>query len=144
MKKLLHIVVIPVLATALTVMLGLTAASAASKSGKFRWLAAAGITEFGFLCSFPTPCPDSAEAENGDIIEITGEGTLEILKAEPKQVHGGGSYRHTDEFGNLVDVGTWTARNLLSFEDFGPSKILPREWRQGRGPDPDSHGLRFR
>ncbi len=133
MKKLLHCVVIAVLATAMTAMLGLTAASADSDSGKFRWLAGAGMTDFGFLCSFPTPCPDAAEASsNGDMIEITGEGTLRIQNGKPNWVRGAGSYRHTDDVGNLVDVGTWTARKLLSFEDFGPSTILPAEWRQGR------------
>lgn len=133
MKKLLHFVAIPVLATALTVMLGLTAASAASDSGNFRWLAAAGMHDFRFLCLGATPCPDAAEAtSNGDMIEITGEGTLRIHKGKPKQVRGAGSYRHTDSLGDLVDIGTWTARKLLSFEDFGPSSTLPPEWRQGQ------------
>ncbi len=133
MKRLLHFVVIPVLATALTAMLGLTTASAASTSGKYRWLAAAGMTELGFACIGAPPCPDAAEAmSNGDIIEITGEGTLRIQKGKPNWVRGAGSYRHTDENGELVDVGTWTARKLLSFEDFGPSSTLPPEWRQGQ------------
>ena len=133
MKKLLHFVVIPVFATALTVMLGLTAASAQSDSGNFRWLAAAGMHDFGFLCLGATPCPDAAEAtSNGDMIEITGEGTLRIQNGKPNWVRGAGSYRHTDEFGNLVDIGTWTARKLLSFESFGPSMTLPANWMQGR------------
>ncbi len=133
MKKLLHFVVIPVLATALTVMLGLTAASADRESGKFRWIAASGMTVFGFSCLGPPPCPDAAEAtSNDDMIEITGEGTLRIQQGKPTQVRGGGSYRHTDSLGNVVDVGTWTARKLLSFEDFGPSTSLPANWRQGR------------
>ena len=133
MKKLLHFVVIPVLATALTAMLGLTAALADSDSGKFRWLAGTGMTDFGFVCSLGTPCPDAAMASsNGDMIEITGEGTLRIHEGKPKQVRGAGSYRHTDAMGNLVDLGTWTARKLLSFESFGPSNILPANWSQGR------------
>ncbi len=76
--------------------------------------------------------PDAAEAENGDMIEITGEGTLRIQKGQSNWVRGAGSYRHTDENRDLVDIGTWTARTLLSFEDFGPSTILPANWRQGR------------
>ncbi len=132
MKKLLHFVVISVLATALTVILGLTAASADSESGKFRWIAASGMTVFGFSCLGPPPCPDAAVAENGHMIEITGEGTLRIHEGKPERVRGTGSYRHTDSLGDLVDVGTWTARKLLSFEDFGPSTSLPANWRQGR------------
>lgn len=133
MKKQLHFVVIPVLATVLTAMLGLTSASAEGDSGKFRWLAATGMTDFGSVCSLGVPCPDAAVASsNFDVIEITGEGTLRIHKGKPKQVRGAGSYRHTTMGGDLVDLGTWTARKLLSFESFGPSNILPANWLQGR------------
>jgi hypothetical protein len=141
MKKLLRFFIIPVLATALTATLGLTSASAHSDSGEFRWLASAGMHDFGPLCPGPTDCPDAAMAPNGDIIEIVGEGTLSIKDNKRKKkghghkhkgkVSGSGSYRHTDSAGNVVDVGTWTARKLLDFESFGPSKIFPPHWLQG-------------
>jgi hypothetical protein len=144
MKKLLRFFIIPVLATALTATLGLTSASAHSDSGEFRWLASAGMHDLGFLCGEPQDplCPDAAMASNGDVIEIVGEGTLRIKDDKHKKkghghkhkgkVSGSGSYRHTDSAGNVVDVGTWTARKLLDFESFGPSTVLPSHWLQGQ------------
>ena len=141
MKKLLRFFIIPVLATALTATLGLTSASAHSDSGEFRWLASAGMHDFGLLCPGPTPCPDAAMASNGHTIEIVGEGTLRIKDDKHKKkghghkhkgkVSGNGSYRHTDSAGMVVDVGTWTAKKLMDFESFGPSTMLPSHWLQG-------------
>ena len=141
MKKLLRFFIIPVLATALTATLGLTSASAHSDSGEFRWLASAGMHDFGFLCIGPPGCPDAAMASNGDTIEIVGEGTLRIKDDKHKKkghghkhkgkVSGNGSYRHTDSAGMVVDVGTWTAKKLMDFESFGPSTMLPSHWLQG-------------
>jgi hypothetical protein len=71
-------------------------------------------------------------ASNGDIMEIVGEGTLEIDDGDPEDVDGGGSYRHTDAIGNVKDVGTFTATKLKSFESFGGSNVTPSTWRLGR------------
>lgn len=102
-------------------------------TGEFRWLASAGMHLGGFLCDGPTPCPDAALAEDGNLIEIVGEGTLRIRRGRPKKVHGGGSYRQTDMYGNItgLGVGTWTAKKLKSFESFGPSMILLLSFEQG-------------
>jgi hypothetical protein len=105
--------------------------------GEFRWLAATGLTEFGPLCEIGgPPCPDAALASNGDMIEITGEGTLEIDDGDPEDVSGGGSYRilkppYTPD--DVVDVGSWTATKLKSFVPLGPGTevTLPQEWKQG-------------
>lgn len=103
-------------------------------SGAFRWMACAGMQELGFLGFSGVGCPDAAVASNGDMIEIVGEGTLEIDNGEPEDVSGGGSYRQTNESGNVLDVGTFTATKLKSFESFGgsASPALPSNWRLGR------------
>lgn len=112
-----------------------TAAAREGDSGEFRWLACSGMHDFGSLGDRgdnPTTCPDSAQASsNGDVIDLTGEGKLRIHEGKPKQVSGGGSFRHMDADGNLIALGTWTARKLLSFESFGPSTSLPANWSQG-------------
>lgn len=103
-------------------------------SGGFRWMACAGMHELGFLGLSGVGCPDAAMASNDDAIEIVGEGTLEIDDGEPEDVSGGGSYRHTDASGMVLDVGTFTAIKLKSFESFGGSASpnIPSNWRLGR------------
>ena len=88
--------------------LGALPASSDSGSGTFRYLAGT-----DFLCGLePTACPDIAKADNGDTIEITGSGTL---STQPKSVGGGGTFTHKDPNGNVLDSGTWTAQELISF-----------------------------
>jgi hypothetical protein len=100
--------------------------------GEFRWLAATGMTEIGPLCALGTPCPDvGMEASNGDTIEIMGEGTLEIYDGDG-DVSGGGSYTHKNASGMVLDVGSFTAIKLKSFESFGGSSATPPTWRLGR------------
>lgn len=103
----------------------------------FRWLAGAGMFDGGFLCGGPPGCPDVATTTAGEhaaahsaTIELTGEGTLVVkdLKGELKpqkgrrSVTGGGSFR-IDHAG-VIRVGTWTAKRLVSFEDFGISPCV--------------------
>ncbi len=99
-------------------------ASADDPHPEFRWLAATGQSEIGDLCvPMDPPCPDGAIASsNGGTIEMTGEGKLSIEALddpEPRGVSGGGSYIHRDSTGAIVDIGTWTAEELLSFVRFG-------------------------
>jgi hypothetical protein len=70
------------------------------------------------LCKLePTACPDVARAANGDTIALTGQGTLSI---HPQSAMGSGTFVH--KAGSTVLArGTWTAQNLLSFNDYGPS-----------------------
>ncbi len=88
--------------------LGVLPASSSSGSATFQYLAGT-----NFLCGLaPNACPDIASADNGDTIEITGSGTLTI---HPKSVGGGGTFTHKDSNGNVLESGTWTAQELISF-----------------------------
>lgn len=71
-----------------------------------------------------------AEASNGDIIEVAGEGTLSV---HPKSVTGNGTFTHKDAGGNVVGSGSWTATQLLSFIEYGPSTDpgFPPSFRAG-------------
>jgi hypothetical protein len=90
-------------------------ASSESPSGTFRYLAGS-----DFLCGFfSAACPDVAMAENGDTIEIKGSGALSIY---PKSVTGSGTFKHKDATGTVVESGTWTAQELVSFV---PYVVLP-------------------
>ena len=66
--------------------------------------------------------PDVAEAANGDRVTLTGTGTLAL---HPKSVTGGGTFTHTTAGGTVLGTGTFTATELLSFESYGPSTLLP-------------------
>jgi hypothetical protein len=94
----------------------------------YRYLVGAGFTELGEVCALGIPCPDEAVASNGDTIEMSGEGTLRL----PHSVSGGGSFLHRDSAGNVLQVGTWTAKKLLSFESLGPGTGTPPTWEGGR------------
>jgi hypothetical protein len=100
-------------------VVGGSTAWAGSGSASFVFLAASGPT-----CSLPPLppsqggafCPDVTRAANGDTIEITGAGTLSIF---PKSVAGGGTFTHKNPAGGIIAFGVWTAKELLSFHDFG-------------------------
>jgi hypothetical protein len=70
----------------------------------------------------PLVPPDVAEAANGDRIILTGTGTLTL---HPKSATGGGTFTHTTAEGTVLATGTFTATELLSFESYGPSPLLP-------------------
>jgi hypothetical protein len=104
--------------------------------GEFRWLAATGLVVFGQLCDLGTPCPDAAleSGKKPDLVEIMGEGTLEI-DGRHRDITGGGSYRilkypHVTP-DDVLDFGSWTATKLKSFESFGPVADLPMQWEEG-------------
>ena len=84
----------------------------------------------GSFCAPAPPCPDVARAANGDTVEIAGAGTLSI---HPKSVAGGGTFTHKNSAGAVIATGTWTAIELLSFNDYGP---LPAAF----GLPPTFHG----
>ena len=71
------------------------------------------MADGGAICGFfPGACPDIARANNGDTIEISGTGMLTI---HPNSVGGAGTFKHKDPNGNLLESGTWTAQELVSF-----------------------------
>ncbi len=72
----------------------------------------------GLLCGLAQDaCPAVARADNGDTIEVTGEGTLRL---HPKGVSGMGTLVHRDASGKVVGLGEWHATELLSFKSYGP------------------------
>ena len=116
-------------------VMGTSAEADDSDERSYRWLAAAGMTEFGLLCDLPTPCPDVASSTARDAIEITGEGTLTVEvdgeDFDPEDATGGGSFRHVDTGGEVLGTGTWTVKKLISFEEYGAAGCCPPTWRQG-------------
>jgi len=101
-----------------------TKASKKAPSPSYQFLIYSGI-----LCEF-FPCPgfDQAAASNGDIIELSGQGTLSV---HPKSASGGGTFAHRNANGDILGMGNWTATDLISFKEFGPSPVRPPEWRAG-------------
>lgn len=73
--------------------------------------------------------PDVAEAANGDRVTLTGTGTLTL---HPKSATGGGTFTNTTAGGTVVAMGTFTATELLSFESYGPSPLLPAFLNSGQ------------
>ncbi len=74
-----------------------------------------------FLASLnPAFAPAKAMAANGEVIELSATGTLSVF---PKAVTGGGTFTHKDANGNVIGSGTWTATELLSFQNYGASPV---------------------
>ena len=113
-KKLRLLLAIVVLAVLLAGM-GSSVSLADSGHSEYVYLIGASSTEVP-LCSLdPSACPDVAMAPNGNIIDFSGMGTLNV---NSKSVTGGGSYTH--HFGGSFAVhGTWTAEKLVSFVEYG-------------------------
>jgi len=87
----------------------------------------------GFLCDLARPeklaCPAVSEAENGDTIEVTGEGTL---RPAGDKADGGGTFVHKHH-GKVLGRGTWEAVRLISFASYGSGSVqgLPEEFEGG-------------
>lgn len=62
------------------------------------------------------------EASNGDRIRVTGTGPLGI---HPKSASGGGAFEHTNAQGTVIGSGAWSVTELLSFQSYGASPLLP-------------------
>lgn len=60
--------------------------------------------------------PAITQADNGDTIEITGEGNL---NTNSKSASGGGNFTHKDSAGNVIGSGTWTATELRGYRAYG-------------------------
>ncbi len=99
-------------------------ASAAGPSATYHYLIGT-----GFLCTLgPDVCPDIAMAPNGDMVEITGAGTLGV---HPKSVTGGGTFKHKNAAGAVLGMGTWSAEELISFKSFGQNGTFPAGFSGG-------------
>src|SRR5207245_10148549 len=77
----------------------------------------------GRLCGLATnACPDITIADKGDMVSVTGQGTLSI---STNSITGGGTFVHMAPDGTVRATGTWTAIRLMSFRSFGNSLGLP-------------------
>jgi hypothetical protein len=94
-------------------------ASSPPTANSYDYLAGAG-SEGIPLCAFGG-CPAVARSSSGATIEIEGTGTF-MLK--PAQVTGGGEYTWRNPAGQVVETGTWTALQLLSFQSFGLGVVI--------------------
>ena len=113
--KISRLVLLFVVLLALALGLGVRRALSDSGSATFQYLAGGGA-----ICAFfQGACPDIASADNGDTIEISGTGMLTV---HPKSVGGAGTFKHKDSNGNVLESGTWTAQELISFV---PYAVLP-------------------
>ena len=77
----------------------------------------------------PVEGPDESSAPNGDVLVLTGSGTLSIY---PKSVSGGGTFEHHNAAGVVKGTGTWSATQLTSFVSYGNDPTLPPELEGGK------------
>ena len=65
--------------------------------------------------------PNFGVAANGDQIAVTGEGEFSV---NPNSITAAGEFTHTDNSGNVLAMGTWTARALLNYQSYGCGEVL--------------------
>jgi hypothetical protein len=87
--------------------------------GNIVW-ADSGPDTVGYLIA--PPGADVSAASNGDTIQMAGTGTLFIHE---KSVAGGGTFTQNSSAGAVIATGTWTAIDLLSFDDYGTTPGFP-------------------
>ena len=82
------------------------------------------------LCELArTACPAIAKADNGDKVEITGDGDF---RPAGKKLDGAGTFVHKHG-GRVLASGTWEAVRLISFVSYGSGSVqlLPPEFEGG-------------
>ncbi len=100
-------------------------ASAGHKKGTLNYLVGTGL-----LCGLdPSACPVISMAGNGDTLEVTGEGSIDL---DAQAVTGGGNFVHKNPGGGVVAMGTWTAEELVSYHSWGMQDGLPPNFEGGR------------
>ena len=72
----------------------------------------------GFLCdpNDSAPCPAVARAADGETVEISGAGTLDLAG---ESVTAAGAFTEKTPTGDIVTSGVWTATGLVSFQSYG-------------------------
>lgn len=91
-------------------------ASAAGRSVVRTYLLGTGI-----LCGLaPDACPDIAMADNGDKVELVGQGTF---TASAREATGGGTFTHRLADGSTFATGTWDAVALIAFKTYGTTQL---------------------
>jgi hypothetical protein len=84
----------------------------------------------GFLCESADGCPAVAQAEDGETIEISGAGRLNLAD---KSVNAAGAFIQKSPGGTIVNTGVWTATGLASFQSYGIAPFaLLRDYPQLR------------
>ncbi len=97
--------------------------------------AAASTSEFDFhigdkfLEDFGFPPGDVAQAANGDTITVIGLGEFDV---SDRDADGEGTFEHRSGLGELLAFGTWEAKRLMRFENFGGQADLPPNLIGGR------------
>jgi hypothetical protein len=92
------------------------------------WFAGAGSVAWAdsaadnFTWIINPPGADVSAAANGETIQMSGAG---MLSFHSKSVAGGGTFTQSDSAGNVIATGTWTAVELLSFDDYGQTPGFP-------------------
>ncbi len=81
-----------------------------------------------FLQSLGFSAGTKARAANGDVITVIGTGEIEVGDGEAE---GKGTFEHRSSTGALLASGTWEAKELLSFTDFGTQSGLPPTFHGG-------------
>jgi hypothetical protein len=75
-----------------------------------------------YLFGLSGPLGDVARASNGDTIEVVFTGRIEV---ENNAAEGTGDFQHFDKSGKLLDFGSFKAKHLLGFTDFGLAGLPP-------------------
>ncbi len=81
-----------------------------------------------FTAKFGFPLGDVSRASNGDTITVIGTGGID---SDEMEVHGRGTFEHRSSDGTLLAFGTWKAKELVTFENFGGQAGLPADFRGG-------------
>lgn len=74
----------------------------------------------GFLCgdTRSDSCHAVARSVNGDSFEVSGAGSFRV---QDKLANASGVFSHKSADGTLLEAGIWTAKDLISFESYGPA-----------------------
>lgn len=81
-----------------------------------------------FLQALGFPAGDVARASNGDTIKVVFTGEIDPKESEAK---GKGTFEHRNSRGALLASGTFRAKELLRFTDFGTEADVPPTFHGG-------------
>jgi hypothetical protein len=84
----------------------------------------------GFLCDNADGCPAVAQAGDGETIDISGAGRLDLAQ---KSVTAAGAFTEKTAAGAISITGVWTSVKLVSFQPYGIAPFaLLRDYPQLR------------
>ncbi|HEX9341014.1 MAG TPA: hypothetical protein VF992_07600 [Thermoplasmata archaeon] len=103
---------VSVVLAAFVIAAGLSGVASAGRPSGVR----AFLVGSGFLCGEEGACPDVSRADNGDTVEIAGDGTF---NPATRNATGSGTFVHHLADGTVFAHGTWDVVGLISFKSFG-------------------------